>query len=69
VEPDDRAALSRSIRAIADDPDLRARLGRAARVRAEQHFDGRATAARVVDIVTQCATGRSSTIDHSGARP
>lgn len=53
VPVDDPGAMARELTAIAQDPDLRRRLGAAARRRAEVHFDRRELAGRFLDIYTE----------------
>lgn len=53
IQPGDRPALAQLLRRLADDPELRLRLGRAARERAESRFDARANAYRIGTILCQ----------------
>lgn len=51
VAPDDYAALSMCLDALASDPNLRARLGAAGLARARQSFDARCLAERLLERV------------------
>ena len=55
VEPDDRAGLANAIATLREQPELRLRLGRAARARAEAEFDAGTNARRLVDLAVRCA--------------
>ncbi|AOK07140.1 glycosyltransferase family 4 protein [Burkholderia sp. AU19243] len=58
VEPDDAPALARAMHAIASDPALRERMGRAARERAQRLYAAERVVARYVDCYRQIV-GRS----------
>jgi glycosyltransferase involved in cell wall biosynthesis len=59
VEPGDVGGLTERIRMLAGDAGLCARMGSAARARAEARFDARRNAERIVDILLQvAASGR-----------
>ena len=55
IDVDDSVELARLLQQLAEDPDLRSRLGAAARERAEQCFDGRRNSAAVVDHLIAAA--------------
>lgn len=58
VPPRDAGALAAAIRRLLDDPDLRARLGEAARRRAEAQFGADAVAERVAAVYERLTAGR-----------
>jgi glycosyltransferase involved in cell wall biosynthesis len=58
VPTDDLPALVRALRALADDPELRQRLGAAARVLVEREFNAATNARRLVDLLADAATAR-----------
>jgi len=51
VNPGDSAALGAALQRLVDDPELRQRFGRAGRAIAEQRFDARRNADRLLDVV------------------
>ncbi len=53
VAPGDTPALAASLQQMIDDSTRRRSLGRAARARAEAHFDGSANGRRLLDLVTE----------------
>jgi glycosyltransferase involved in cell wall biosynthesis len=53
LQPGDTAGLAELLRRLAGDPELRVGMGRAARERAVEMFDGRKNARRVVDILLE----------------
>ena len=55
VQPGNAIELSERLYQLATQPELRQRLGQASRQRAEQRFDARRNAARVVDILQKIA--------------
>jgi glycosyltransferase involved in cell wall biosynthesis len=55
IQPGDPAELLDRLRALVGDPDLRRRFGAAARERAVERFDAPRNAARLLDLVRQCA--------------
>ncbi len=55
MQPGDVETLGRHLRALADNPGLRRRMGRAARQRAEARFDMRKIAARTAEIILAAA--------------
>jgi glycosyltransferase involved in cell wall biosynthesis len=55
IRPGDVQTLVARLRLLATDPNLRVRLGRAARARAEARFDARKNAARIVEILRAAA--------------
>ena len=55
VSPGNVDLLAKRLHQLAADPDLRKRLGQAARSRAEQKFDARQNAARITEILHQTA--------------
>lgn len=60
IDPGDSVALASQMRALIDAPDLRARMGAAARRRAELRFDARRNAARLVAILGDVINERRS---------
>ena len=50
VPPNDPAALTEALRRLLEDPELRRRLGRAARARVEREFTAEAMTGKVVDV-------------------
>jgi glycosyltransferase involved in cell wall biosynthesis len=64
IDPGDVAALADRLGRLAADVDLRRRMGRAARLHAEQHYDGRTNARIVVDQLLEAATS-----DPAGSSP
>jgi len=58
VDPGNVGALVERLQRLAVRPELRQRLGQAARRRAEQRFDARRHAARVLDILQETAVKR-----------
>ncbi len=58
IESGDESALVSRLRTLAANPSLRLRLGGAARERAEQHFDAKRNAARVVDRLLEIGKHR-----------
>lgn len=57
VPPSDPAALARAIGRLLDDPDLRARYGRAARLRVEQEFSRETMTRRMVQLYREVLGG------------
>jgi glycosyltransferase involved in cell wall biosynthesis len=57
VDPGNSAAMTARLKLLADDPDLCVKMGRAARIRAEIHFDARRNTARIADVLVQIARG------------
>lgn len=55
VPPGDVTGLTRALHRLADDPDLRRRLGRAARQRVETEFDAETNADRLVRLAVAAA--------------
>lgn len=55
VDPGDAGALADRLRTLAGDADARRRLGEAGRRRVVQHFDARANARRVIDVLHAAA--------------
>lgn len=55
IQPDDVQTLSERLRMLAEDPNRRARMGRAGRARAELLFDARRNAARVAVCLSETA--------------
>ncbi len=55
VEPRDADGLAAALLRLIEDPDLRARMGRAARRRIAEHFDGRRMAERTCEIYRELA--------------
>ncbi|NJN55405.1 MAG: glycosyltransferase family 4 protein [Anaerolineae bacterium] len=55
VKPGDATELSERLHQLATNPGLRQRLGEASRQRAEQRFDARRNAARMLEILQQIA--------------
>lgn len=53
IESGNEGALVARLRALADDPALRLRLGQAAHQRAERYFDAKRNATRVVDLLLE----------------
>lgn len=53
VAPDDAAALACCLQQLAENPDLRRQLGQGARHRAEQFFDARRNAARILELLQE----------------
>lgn len=51
VQPGDTAGLSRAVKSLRDDPELRRKLGENARRAAEAHYDRHAIAARFIDYL------------------
>jgi glycosyltransferase involved in cell wall biosynthesis len=51
VPPGDAQELGRALRRLVDDPALRRRMGRAARLDAEARFDARKNAERLLDVI------------------
>ena len=60
VNPGDLAGLADRIRLLRDDRDLRLRLGQAGRQRAEELFDGRKLAKKIVSLLMSAAGTRAS---------
>lgn len=56
VEPGDVAALRKQLMTLAEDHGLRSRMGARARAHAEQHFDARRNASRVVQAMLHAAS-------------
>lgn len=63
IDPTDVAGLVRHLRRLADDPHLRAGLGRAARDHAATHFDAEGNARRTVELLRCAITGTASRVD------
>lgn len=55
IRPGDREALATRLRLLIDEPELRQRLGAAARRRAAEHFDSSVNAERIFDLARECA--------------
>lgn len=55
VPPDDAAALATALQRLVDDADLRSRLGRHGRMKAEERYDAKVNAGRVLDLVVESA--------------
>ncbi len=55
IAADDEKALHQRLYRLAEDPPLRVQMGRAARKRAEQRFDARQNARRLVDCLSEIA--------------
>jgi glycosyltransferase involved in cell wall biosynthesis len=71
VPPGDRAALAAAIDRLAADPELRARLGRAARDTAERHFSSAAAAASLEALIRRGLAARPRPAENgpNGAQP
>ena len=65
VPPGDAVILASAIERLIDDPDLRARLGSAARRRIEQEFDLKTNAALILDRIAAAGGARLATADHA----
>jgi glycosyltransferase involved in cell wall biosynthesis len=59
VEPGDVAGLARAMARLAEDRELRQRLGAAGRARAVEQFDAFRNAGRLVDLALRCAAAAS----------
>ena len=57
IPPGDVDALAAHLRRLAEDSALRQRMGRAARQRAEERFDARKNAARVIGVLEEVVKG------------
>jgi glycosyltransferase involved in cell wall biosynthesis len=55
VQPDDAAALGDALVNLVEDPVLRREMGQAGRHAAEQRFDARANARRIVSLLESCS--------------
>ena len=62
VPPNDANALYRALAALADDPECRARMGRAGRLRAESKFSSAAFAHGVADEIRSLVSASSSVV-------
>lgn len=62
IATDDVDTLIYRLQLLAESPELREKLGRRARMRAEQCFDARQNAARILDIVIDIAKGWSKNL-------
>lgn len=69
VEPNNPNAIARSLSELIDDPSLRERMGKQGREIAEEHFDFRAQAARVAEILSETATSQTESSADSGSAP
>ena len=58
IEPGDIVALTEALMRLADDPDLRARLGRKGRDRALEHWDSATTLSRIEARMLECCSLR-----------
>ena len=58
IKAQDEAALANRLHQLIQDHDMRKRFGRAARQRAETHFDAEKNAMRVIKILQNVAAGR-----------
>ena len=63
IDPTDVAGLIRHLRRLADDPGLRAQLGRAARDHAATHFDAERNARETVEVLRRVTDNAPSRVD------
>jgi hypothetical protein len=66
VPPGDAAGLAAAIRRLVEDPDLRARMGAAARARIERDFDLGTNARVILDRIDGAGAARPATIHEPG---
>jgi colanic acid/amylovoran biosynthesis glycosyltransferase len=66
VSPGDAAGLAAAIRRLVEDPDLRARMGAAARARIERDFDLGTNARVILDRIDGAGAARPATIHEPG---
>ena len=59
IEPDDAEALRHRLERLANDPELRARMGKRARQIGEESFDMKKNASRIADLLTDLAERRA----------
>ncbi|HYK98091.1 MAG TPA: glycosyltransferase family 4 protein [Candidatus Acidoferrales bacterium] len=67
LRPNDGHGLRAAMAALVDDPDLRGRLGAAARARAVRHFDSRDSARRLLDIAAAITARPADAMARRGA--
>jgi glycosyltransferase involved in cell wall biosynthesis len=66
VPPGDATSLATAIRRLVEDPDLRTRMGTAARARIERDFDLETNAQAILDRIDSASAARLATINKRG---